>query len=65
MAEALGVAHFYTGFICRAAELDKKQKIQKMLNINGFIYAGMALGMPRFKFNRYIEKNDCNYISID
>lgn len=65
MAEALGTAHFYTGFLCRAAEMDKKQKLQHILGISSKIYAGMALGMPLFKFNRYTKRNDCNLKIID
>lgn len=64
MAETMGIAHFYTGFVCKAAELDKKQKLQKILHINGKIYAGMALGIPLFKFKRYIEKNNNDYVII-
>lgn len=56
MAESLGVAQVYTGFVCMAAEADKKQSINKLLGINGKIHAGMALGMPRHKFKKYIDK---------
>lgn len=57
MAESLGVAQFYTGFICSASDLDKKKKrICKLLNIEGTIHAGMALSMPRFKFRRYTDR---------
>lgn len=55
MAEALGVAHFYTGFVCVAAGM-KKNRLQKMLGIEGSIHAGMALGMPAYRFNRYIDR---------
>lgn len=58
MAESLGVSQFYTGYICISTELDKKQKLAKLLNINGKIHAGMALGMPAFKFPKYVDRKD-------
>lgn len=56
MAESLGVSQFYTGFICSAADLDKSGKLAKMLQIDGKIHAGMALGMPAFKFPKYSDR---------
>ncbi|MDL2241413.1 nitroreductase family protein [Bacteroidales bacterium OttesenSCG-928-L03] len=56
MAESLGVAHFYTGFVCTGTDNDKKQKIAKALGIEGSIQAGMAMGMPSFRFERYIDR---------
>lgn len=58
MAESLGVSQFYTGFVYTAIKMDKKKRIKKLLGINGKIYAGMALGMPSFKFSNYIDKKD-------
>lgn len=58
MAEILGVSQFYTGYICISNDLDKKKKLAKLLNINGQIHAGMALGMPAFKFPKYVDKKD-------
>lgn len=58
MAEACGVAHFYTGFVCTAISMDRKRRIEKMFGIKGKIQAGMALGMPLFKFDKYIDKKD-------
>ena len=58
MAESLGVAHFYTGFICASVDNDKRKKrITKSLGIDGQIHAGIALGMPSFHFERYIDRN--------
>ena len=57
MAESLGVAQFYTGFVCVSADIDgKEQRLAKALGISGKIHAGMALGIPSFTFNKYIDK---------
>ncbi len=56
MAEALGVSQFYTGFICSALQQDKSRQLEKALGIEERIHAGMALGMPLFRFPRYIDK---------
>lgn len=55
MAESLGVAHFYTGFVCSATK-QKTGKLEKMLGIDGKIHAGMALAMPLFKFENYVDR---------
>lgn len=57
MAQSLGVAHFYTGFVCAFSAQDQQQIIRKSLGINGNIYAGMALAMPKDTFKKYIDKN--------
>ena len=58
MAESLGVAHFYTGFVCVSIDNDKRKKrIAKLLGIDGQIHAGIALGMPSFHFERYIDRD--------
>ncbi len=58
MAESLNVSQFYTGFLCMAIKLDKKQRINKLLGIDGTIHAGMALALPSFKFVNYIDKKE-------
>ena len=58
MAECLGVSQFYTGFVCSAIEQDKKGTLEKKLGIDGKIYAGMALGMPAFRYKNYIDRKD-------
>ncbi|MCD7976971.1 MAG: nitroreductase family protein [Tannerellaceae bacterium] len=58
MAESLGVSQFYTGFICRAINEDKKNRINKLLGIEGKIHAGLAMGMPSFKYPNYIDKKE-------
>jgi len=55
MAECLGVSQFYTGFILSTTKV-KKGKLEKMLGIEGKIQAGMALGMPVFRYLKYIDR---------
>lgn len=56
MAETLGVGHFYSGHTCAAVRLGKGA-LEKRLGIDGEICAVMALGMPKFKFNSYLERD--------
>lgn len=58
MAESIGVSQFYTGFVCTAARRDKKKRLERMFGIEGEIQAGLALGMPAFKYPNYIDKKD-------
>ena len=54
--EALGVAHFYTGFVLAAEKITKK--LNREFGINGHIYAAMALGMPAVKYGKYIDREE-------
>ena len=56
MAESLGISQFYTGFICSAIEQDHRNRFKELLGIEGKIQAGMALGIPAFRFPNYIDK---------
>lgn len=56
MAECLGVSQFYTGFVCSAIAQEKKGSLEKALGIEGKIHAGMALGMPAFRFANYVDR---------
>jgi len=58
MAESLKVNQFYTGFLCTALKMDKKRSLYDLLKIKGTVHAGMALGMPAFKFENYIDKKE-------
>lgn len=64
MAESLGVSQFYTGFVCSAIQQDKNRSLAKLLNIEGTIHAGMALGLPDFKYPKYIDRKEIkvNYL---
>lgn len=64
MAECLGVSQFYTGFVLNAAKM-KKGKLEKILGINGEIHAGMALGMPSFRFLNYVDRKDIDVIRME
>jgi ferredoxin len=56
MAETIGVSQFYTGFLCTATKLDKNRKIESIAKIKGTIHAGMALAMPAFEYQNYIDR---------
>lgn len=58
MAECLGVNQFYTGFVCSAVEQEGKGSLEKALGIEGRIHAGMALGMPAFRYVNYIDRKE-------
>lgn len=58
MAECLGVSQFYTGFVCSAVQQEGEGRLEKILGINGRIHAGMALGMPAFRYARYIDRKE-------
>ena len=58
MAECLGISQFYTGFVCSATKQEKHDTLAKKLGIDGTIHAGMALGMPAFRYPNYIDKKD-------
>ena len=64
MAESLGVAQFYTGFVCSAVEQDRNRRLAKMLGISGKIRAGMALGIPAFRYPNYIDRTDINVTKL-
>ena len=64
MAESLCVAQFYTGFVCSAVEQDRNRRLAKMLGISGKIRAGMALGIPAFRYPNYIDRKDINVTKL-
>ena len=64
MAESLGVAQFYTGFVCSAVEQDRNRRLAKILGISGKIRAGMALGIPAFRYPNYIDRKDINVTKL-
>lgn len=63
MAESLGVAQFYLGFVCSALSQDKKRVFNKRFGIDGTIHAAMGLGMPLFKYENFTDRNDIGPIS--
>lgn len=63
MAESLGVSQFYTGFVLNIAKM-KKYKLEELLGIDGEINAGMALGMPLFRFKNHIDRKNIEFTEI-
>lgn len=58
MAECLGVSQFYTGFVCSAIQQEGEGGLEKILGIDGRIHAGMAIGMPAFRYEKYIDRKE-------
>ncbi|MBR5856308.1 MAG: nitroreductase family protein [Bacteroidales bacterium] len=59
MAESMGISQIYTGFVCTAAKKGKG-RLEEILGIdkNRRIVAGMALGVPEFRYPNYIERGE-------
>lgn len=55
MAESLGVAHFYIGYLCAALRI-APGSLERSLGISGTIQAAMAIGMPALRFDKYIDR---------
>ena len=55
-AESLGLGNFYTGFV--VATCDRDQRIQSILEISKThkIYAGLALGHPKYNYKNWMER---------
>ncbi len=64
MAECLGVSQFYLGFVCTASNLNKG-KLEKRLGIDGRIQAGMAIGLPKFRFPKYIDREELRVETLE
>ena len=65
MAESLGVAQFYTGFVMAALERDKKGRLNSILGLrNVKIHAGMALAVPEFRMGKYVDRNNFDCIEL-
>lgn len=60
MAESLGVSQVYTGFVLSALGQDKKKRLAQILGIpkDRAIHAGMALGVPEFRYPNYIDRKE-------
>lgn len=58
MAEALGVSQIYMGFVLTAVRQDKGRRLNELLGLRGRrICAVMALGMPEFRYPKYIDRD--------
>ena len=56
MAYAQGLGSFYTGYLVGAIQRDKS--IRQLVNLpqHHQVYAGLAVGYPRFKYKKWIER---------
>ncbi len=63
MAECLGVSQFYTGFVQNAVQ-QQKGKLEQLLGIDGVIHAGMALGIPSFRYPKYIDRKEIEVVRL-
>lgn len=63
MAESLGISQMYTGFVCTAIKMGKG-RLEKMLGLpsDRAIKAGMAFGIPEFRYPNYIDKKELQVI---
>lgn len=57
MAESLGVSQIYTGYLLVAVK-SRRGQLEKLLNIDGQLYAGMALGLPKFRYDYYVDRKE-------
>lgn len=64
MAESLGVAQFYTGFVQTAVQR-RRGVLEKRLGIDGAIGAGMALAMPAFTMKSYIDRKEIKITRVE
>lgn len=65
MAESMGISQIYTGFVCTAAKKGKG-KLERILGIDPSrrIVAGMAIGIPEFRYPNYIDRGELKATSI-
>lgn len=54
--QALGLGCFYTGYLVAAGQADKKIRDVLSLPKDHQIYGGLAIGYPKFKYKKWIEK---------
>ena len=54
---------FYIGFLCKAIQL-APGSLEKRLGIKGHIQAAMALGLPKIKFEKYIDRGTPQYKTL-
>lgn len=55
MAHSLGVSQIYMGFVVRTIRKCGKRTFSQITGVEGKVQAIMALGIPAFKYPRYIE----------
>lgn len=57
MAQCLGVSQVYMGFVMVAIK-QKKSKFASLMGIEGQVHAMMALGMPAFRYPKYVDRKE-------
>lgn len=55
MAHSLGVSQIYMGFVVRAIRKCGKRTFSQITGVEGEVQAVMALGIPAFKYPRYVR----------
>ena len=56
MAESLGVSQIYMGFVLMAIRMGKKGAFARITGITGKPQAIMALGIPAFRYPKYVDR---------
>ncbi len=56
MAQTLGLGSFYAGYVVGACERDRRIRQLLCIPKGRRVYAGLALGYPKFKFARWIRR---------
>ena len=56
MAQSLGVSQVYMGFVLTAIKQDSKNMFNSITGVDGKVQAIMALGMPAFKYPKYVDR---------
>ncbi|RHJ95259.1 nitroreductase family protein [Parabacteroides bouchesdurhonensis] len=56
MAQSLGISQIYMGFVLTAIKQEGKDTLARKLGIDGKIHAIMALGIPAFKYPKYVDR---------
>lgn len=63
MAECLGVSQVYMGFVLTAIK-QKKSAFARLMGIDGQIHAMMALGMPAYRYPKYVDRKEADVQKI-
>lgn len=56
MAQSLGVSQVYMGYVLTAIKQDSKNMFNSITGVDGKVQAIMALGMPAFKYPKYVDR---------
>lgn len=57
MAECLGVSQVYMGFVITAIK-EKRSAFARLMGIEGEVHAIMALGMPAYRYPKYMDRKE-------